>query len=60
METQLPTYDFTCVGCDIEVERYFTFEETHRVECEKCGNPMIKAFSATPAHFKGGGWGGSK
>jgi len=60
METQLPTYDFTCVGCDIEVERYFTFDETHRVECEKCGNPMIKSFSATPAHFKGGGWGGSK
>ena len=60
METQLPTYDFTCVGCDIEVERYFTFEETHRVECEQCGNTMIKAYTATPAHFKGGGWGGSK
>ena len=59
MESQLPTYDFTCVGCDIEVERYFTFDEEHRVECEQCGNAMIKAFTATPAHFKGGGWGGS-
>ncbi len=60
METQLPTYDFACIGCDIEVEKYFSFTDEHRVECEKCGNAMIKVLSATPAHFKGGGWGGSK
>ena len=56
----MPNYDFVCISCDIQVERYFTFEEDHRVECEQCGNEMIKVMSATPAHFKGGGWGVSK
>ena len=55
----MPSYDFCCLSCDIEVERYFTFEEDHRVECEKCGNEMIKVFNPTPTHFKGGGWGKS-
>lgn len=54
----MPSYDFTCLGCDLTVERYFTFHEDHRVECEKCGNQMIKVMSPTPSHFKGGGWGG--
>lgn len=51
----MPTYDFTCMPCDVTVERYFTFNETPRVECETCGNPMIKAIPNTPAHFKGEG-----
>jgi len=54
----MPTYDFACIACDTEVERYFTFNEEHRVECEKCGNSMVKVIQATPSHFKGGGWGG--
>lgn len=54
----MPNYDFTCVGCDSTVERYFKFDQERRVECEKCGNQMIQVFQATPAHFKGGGWGG--
>jgi len=54
----MPSYDFACVACDTQIERYFTFEENHRVECEHCGNQMIKVFQANPAHFKGGGWGG--
>ena len=37
----MPNYDFVCISCDIQVERYFTFEEDHRVECEQCGNEMI-------------------
>jgi len=54
----MPTYDFTCIGCDLTVERYFTFHEERRVECDQCGNQMLKSLTATPAHFKGGGWGG--
>jgi putative FmdB family regulatory protein len=54
----MPTYQFACIACDIEVERYFTFNEEHRVECEKCGHAMVKVIQATPSHFKGGGWGG--
>lgn len=54
----MPNYDFACLTCDIQVERYFPFNEEHRVECPQCGNSMTKVFNATPAHFKGGGWGG--
>ena len=54
----MPNYDFACLSCDIQVERYFQFNEEHRVECPQCGNSMVKVFNATPAHFKGGGWGG--
>jgi putative FmdB family regulatory protein len=54
----MPTYEFACIPCDIQIEQYFTFHEDHRVECEKCGNAMIKVMQATPAQFKGGGWGG--
>lgn len=56
----MPNYDFACVSCDITEEGFFKFEEEHRKECPRCGNLMNKVFSATPAHFKGGGWGGSK
>jgi putative FmdB family regulatory protein len=59
MENQLPTYNFSCIACDIDIERYFTFNEEHRIECEQCGNPMVKVITAPPTHFKGGGWGGS-
>jgi putative FmdB family regulatory protein len=54
----MPTYEFACIACDIQIEQYFTFHEDHRVECKKCGNAMIKVMQATPAQFKGGGWGG--
>ena len=54
----MPVYDFACMSCDVQVERYFTFNEEHRVECETCGNQMIKVMPSVPAHFKGGGWGG--
>lgn len=54
----MPNYDFACIACDIQVERYFEFNAEHRVECEKCGNTMTKVFVAPPTHFKGHGWGG--
>lgn len=54
----MPTYDFACLTCDIQVERYFAFNEEQHVDCEKCGNAMVRVYNAPPAHFKGGGWGG--
>mgnify|MGYP006266310397 CR=1 FL=1 len=54
----MPNYDFACIECDIQLEKNFSFHEDHRVECPKCGNRMAKVYPATPAHFKGGGWGG--
>ena len=54
----MPDYDFTCIACDITVTRYFTFHEKHHVECESCGNEMLRVYQPNAAIFKGGGWGG--
>ena len=55
----MPNYDFDCKECDITIERHFSFHETPKVDCEKCGEPMKRVFNAPPAIFRGGGWGGS-
>lgn len=55
----MPNYDFVCMNCDTTTEVYLSFDSNDRPICEKCGEFMNKVFSATPAHFKGGGWGAS-
>jgi putative FmdB family regulatory protein len=54
----MPTYDFACRGCNEENTQAFGFYENHVVICPKCENPMTKVISATPAVFRGSGWGG--
>jgi len=54
----MPHYDFTCLRCDVTVEKYFSFEENQRPTCDICGEFLNKVFNSTPTHFKGGGWGG--
>jgi len=56
----VPNYDFTCLRCDVTVEKYLRFDDNARLICKKCGDFMQKVFNPIPAHFKGGGWGGSK
>ena len=53
----MPTYDFRCVSCDITKELYLSFDDNSSPTCDTCGAELVKIFSATPAHFKGGGWG---
>lgn len=53
----MPNYDFTCIKCDITKTIYLSFEDNSRPTCDTCGEFLSKVFSATPAHFKGGGWG---
>jgi putative FmdB family regulatory protein len=54
----MPTYDFTCDTCGEKATQAFGFHEEHLVGCPKCVTPMRKLISATPAVFRGGGWGG--
>ena len=51
----MPTYDYRCEKCQITVEVMHSVSE-HGPKC--CEQPMNKVFSATPAIFKGDGWGG--
>lgn len=54
----MPTYDFTCQTCGENTTQAFGFHENHLVECPQCDKPMRKIIGATPAVFRGGGWGG--
>lgn len=51
----MPTYDYRCEKCQMTVEVMHSVSE-HGPKC--CEQPMNKLFSATPAIFKGDGWGG--
>jgi putative FmdB family regulatory protein len=52
----MPTYDYTCRVCDhtSEVTRSFITEDP---EPQHCGQDMKRIYAATPAIFKGTGWG---
>jgi len=52
----MPKYDYECLGEEVIVEFDLPFNhETPR--CDVCGVEMRKVFAATPAIFKGRGWG---
>lgn len=54
----MPNYDFHCSLCSTTREIWLDFNDEQLPNCEKCHVAMKKVFQATPAHFKGGGWGG--
>ena len=56
----MPTYEFKCPGCETTIEKYFHLYSEHSIWCKECEIPMKKQFAATPAIFKGEGWGKSK
>ena len=56
----MPTYEFRCVVDKSMVEIQQGFYDNTIPNCPLCGNEMNKVFQATPAVFRGGGWGGKK
>ena len=54
----MPVYLFKCYKCIKQESIYFRFEDKHEKTCE-CGNAMSKVIGATPAIFRGTGWGKS-
>lgn len=52
----MPRYDYKCGKCGGVQEVYQEFGHNYTPTC--CQESMTKIYSATPAHFKGGGWGG--
>jgi putative FmdB family regulatory protein len=59
MGVEMPIYAFKCFKCNAQRNVHFGFDDKHELECE-CGNAMSKVIGATPAIFRGNGWGGSK
>ena len=56
----MPFYDYECPKDGIIIAIYKTFSDETVPNCETCGTETVKKFEATPAIFRGGGWGGSK
>lgn len=53
----MPTYEFKCPNCLRLEDKYFTFQEEHKLKCPGCKKQMVKIIGITPAIFHGGGWG---
>jgi len=54
----MPKYDFRCPQCEKVVEIYKDFKDDTLPTCGECNVELSKVFQATPAVFRGGGWGG--
>lgn len=53
----MPVYDYKCIVCNAQ----YSQERSIHAEADTpicCGMNMERVWQATPAHFKGGGWGG--
>ena len=54
----MPKYDYKCDKCGGQVEVTRAFDEDSQPMCTGCNSTMSRVWSATPAIFRGGGWGG--
>ena len=52
----MPTYDYVCANCGLEVEVVHSILGHGPSSCASCGGPMKKAIVASAVHFKGSGW----
>lgn len=53
----MPTYEYTCIECDLTVDRVKKFSESDTSEfCEKCGNVMNKVYNTFGINLKGPGF----
>lgn len=55
-------YDYRCEVCGEmkTIRRSMEDNMDRNPYCDKCTIPMMRVWVATPIHFKGKGWGGSK
>ena len=54
----MPTYDYKCNNCNSQVEVTRSFDQDGDPMCTGCNSTMSRVWQATPAIFRGGGWGG--
>lgn len=52
----MPTYDYRCADCGLEVEVTHGIHDRGPATCGSCGGVMRKAVSTPAIHFKGSGW----
>jgi predicted nucleic acid-binding Zn ribbon protein len=52
----MPKYDYECPGEEIVIEYSLPIVHSNPL-CQTCGAVMRQVYQATPAIFKGNGWG---
>jgi putative FmdB family regulatory protein len=52
----LPTYEYRCVSCEHQFERFQRMSDEPVKECEKCGEPVKRLLFPVAIQFKGSGF----
>jgi putative FmdB family regulatory protein len=52
----LPTYEYRCVSCEHQFERFQRMSDEPVKECEVCGEPVKRLLFPVAIHFKGNGF----
>jgi putative FmdB family regulatory protein len=52
----VPTYEYRCVSCEHQFERFQRMSDDPVKECEVCGEPVKRLLFPVAIHFKGKGF----
>lgn len=52
----MPTYEYRCVSCEHQFERFQRMTDEPVKECEVCGEPVKRLLFPVAVHFKGNGF----
>ncbi len=52
----MPTYEYRCLACEHQFERFQRMSDDPVKECEVCGEPVRRLLFPVAVHFKGNGF----
>ncbi len=52
----MPTYEYRCLSCEHQFERFQRMSDDPVKECEVCGQPVKRLLFPVAIHFKGNGF----
>ena len=52
----MPTYEYRCLSCEHQFERFQRMSDEPVKECEVCGEPVKRLLFPVAIHFKGNGF----
>jgi len=52
----VPTYEYRCLSCEHQFERFQRMSDDPVKECEVCGEPVRRLLFPVAVHFKGNGF----
>ena len=52
----MPTYEYRCLSCEHQFERFQRMSDEAVKECEVCGEPVKRLLFPVAIHFKGNGF----